>query len=112
MVVSSIAKSYGFFPASKIVANGARRKVTLLLLTPSCFATSTASPYSNPDGFLIVFPDACPFQNAVAGRSNPTRPMRRRALLPRAAGENASRLALLWFETGESADSTTRARRW
>ena len=117
IVVSSIAKSYGFLPPRRIVANGARRSVTLLLLIPSCFATSRASAYSKPDGFVSVVPDAWPFQNDGAGRSKPTMSLpacsvgaalddvvvvgallpprrkrrgRRRALRSPAAGEDAS----------------------
>ena len=50
--------------------NGARTNDDLA--DPSCFATAWASPYSKPDGFLIVVPVTRPFQNPGAGTSKPT----------------------------------------
>ena len=39
---------------------------------PSAFAISCAELYSKPVGFLIVVPEARPFQKPGAGRSKPT----------------------------------------
>src|SRR4029450_12332029 len=39
---------------------------------PRRAAMACESPYSKPDGFLIVVPDALPFQKPGAGRSKPT----------------------------------------
>src|SRR5215831_1243826 len=109
-----------------------------MLAICSCFAMSTARECSNPVGWRIVFPDARPFQNAGAGRSNPTTSLpgvrvgtaelddvvvvlpppppppqaARVATSPATASRGKKRFTdALLFGNAESGDSTTRARR-
>ena len=70
IVTSSNAKSYFFGAGEKRPPNGERRNSTSGIF--SCLAIASESECSKPDGFLIVVPDARPFQKPGAGRSKPT----------------------------------------
>ena len=71
IVTSSNAKSYFFGAGEKRPPKGERRNSTFEIF--SCFAIACESwRTSKPVGFLMVVPDALPFQKPGAGKSKPT----------------------------------------